>query len=201
MPYTKTQIANLALSHFGSSQLDSIETDQSEAGKASRAFFDLSFETVVREHDWSWARKRAPLPLVLANPNTEWPWAHRLFSDCVALRRLVSGQRVDDETTEIPYEQGIDGQGALVYSDVEFPEAVYTAIPADVTFLPPDAALAVSFKLAQLVAGRLVREDPFEIVRRMEREYEIALERAKLGAVRDEKRGPPPDQSWLRARR
>lgn len=201
MPYSKTQLANLGLSHFGSSQIDSIETDQSEAGRASREFFEISLETFMQAHDWPWGRKRAVLGLVAAAPNVEWPYVHRVPADCVALRRIASGQRVDDESSEIFFEQGFDAGGKLVYSDLPNPEAIYTAVPADVAILPPDAALALSFKQAQLVAGRLVREDAFEIVRRMEREYEIALERAKLSCVRSEKSGPPPDPSWLRARR
>lgn len=201
VPYTKTEITNIALGHFGADGIDNIDTDESLAGKAARTFFDVSLQAFVRAHDWAWARRRVVLGLVLAAPSVEWGYAHRLPVDLLAPRRIVSGTRIDNDDTEIEYELGTDVGGGLLYSDLENPELVYTVMPADVSAIPADVVIAYSFKLAQLLAGRIVREDPFEIVRRMEREYEMALDKAMVAALKDEKRGQPPEQGWLRSRR
>lgn len=201
MQYSTTQIVNLGHTHVGASHLESLENDQSEPAKAARAVFPFAFESFVQDWDWPWARKRALLAPVSTNPNGEWPFAHRLPPDCLIPRRIASGQRIDDESSEIPFELGVDTQGGLVYSAIDAPELVYTFLPANVTMVPPDAAIALSYKYASLAAPRLVREDPFEIVAKMERLYAMAIDKAKVSAELSERPGEFPDQSWKRARR
>lgn len=201
LAYSDTQLANLALNHLGASPLDSLETDPSTSGQACRVTFPFAFPDLVRECDWPWARKRATLALVQEKPNAEWAYAHRLFSDCVAFRRISSGQLIDDESSEIPFEEGRDLTGGLIFSNEKAPVGVYTALPANVSMLPADAAIALSYKWARMLAPRLVREDPFELAERMEREYVLALDRAKVAVLRGEKPGKMPEHRWQRSRR
>lgn len=202
MPYATTELANLALSHFGATPVENIDTDQSAAGDACRVYFPVAFETFLEDWDWPFARKTAPLGLVAEDPTSEWKYAFRLPSNCRTPLRILSGQIIDDEDSEIPFCQGRDSGGGLIYTD-KGPEAEleYTFLPEDVSSLPSLAILALSYKLAELMAGRIVREDPQGIAQRMERQYQLALDRAKAASLKSEKQPKPPTPKWLRSRR
>lgn len=189
MGYSSTEIANMALSHIGSGiSIEALDSDPSPEADACRVFFDNVFGTMLEDFDWWFCRKIVALGPVAVAPNKEWGFSYRWPSDCKKLLRILSGLRVDDESSAIDHVGGVDDQGRLIFTDQPNAEAEYTFRPENTGHLPDYFVEAFSFKLAQRIAPRIIREDPFGMAAKMEREFMLALDRAKVRAVEDEQR-------------
>lgn len=63
---TETEIANLAISHFGGKALVALTTDTTAQAVSARKWFDNARDEVLRSHPWNFARKRARLETTYA---------------------------------------------------------------------------------------------------------------------------------------
>jgi len=203
MPFSKTEVANMALSNLGVGVvIDNIDTDPSPAASACRTYYQVAFEFVLSAFDWWFARKFVALGLVGSNPNSEWAKSYRWPTDCLKLLRLLSGKRIDDEDTAVDHVGGVDAQGRLIFTDLENAEAAYTFLPVDLGNCPAYFVIAFSWKLAELIASRLTKEDPAGRAKEMAARHFIELEKAKVNALEDERLSlPKVVPASIRARR
>jgi hypothetical protein len=65
---------------------------------------------VLRDFDWSFARRYTTLGLVEEDPNTDWAYVYRYPSDCLSVRSIVGAMRTD--RSRLPFTLGSDASGS-----------------------------------------------------------------------------------------
>lgn len=201
MASSNTEIANLALSHLSSGkEISNLETDRSQEALACRRFFETARDAVLRDFAWPFATKIADLGLVEETPSDEWDYSYRYPTDCVKLRRVLSGTRNDTRDSRVPYKLISDDAGSLIYVDTENAQCEYTARITDPGRYPPDFVMAMSCRLAAYIAPRITAGDPFKLGKRAMDLYEYELGLAKASAMNEEQAEEDPDSEFIRAR-
>ncbi len=94
---SKTQIANMALSHCGDRHnIENVDSEVSTEADECRLWYDFSREQALQGGDWSFARKRVQLTThseaipTTANTPMAGVWAYRYVypADCLAMRKI-----------------------------------------------------------------------------------------------------------------
>jgi hypothetical protein len=212
---TTAGICNRALRHLAIGKPIASLTENSENARACADFYDEVRDEVLRDFNWPFARRFAALALVGGTATLavtpEWQYSYRLPDGCLAVRRLMSGSRVETPTTRIPFATGGDDTGGLLYTDqavvaatsstLALPHLEYTAsVTAEARF-PVDFAQAFSFKLAFYLAPELTGGDPNKLGARAGGMYERILSGAQLAALYEQQRDVEPvDSEFIRAR-
>lgn len=200
-PNLSTEIANLALSDLGTgAEIAVLETENSTEAEVMRRFYPLSVQVTLRDFPWSFANAYATLALVSEDPNDEWGYAYRYPSDCVLLKKILSGVRNDTRKTKVPYEIGKDASGMLIYTDKALAQVKYTALVTDPSKFPPDFKLAVAHRLAAYAASRLCGEDPFKQGPRAMELYLFEISTAKASNSNEQQDEEEPDSEFINSR-
>lgn len=201
MASSSTEICNIALSHLGvGKEIANLETENSEEASACRRFYDIALEGTLRDFDWPFATKIADLGLVEEDPNDEWTYSYRYPTDCVKVRRLLSGERNDTHQSRQPYRIARDTSGRLVFTDLEDAQVEYTVLVEDPGQYPSDFTMALSLRIAIYVAPRITGGDPFKLGSRAEEMYRVILGKAQASAFNEEQPDVLPESEFIRAR-
>src|SRR5688500_7841828 len=113
---SKTDICNMALSNLAvGNVISDFESERSQEAAACRAFYDVALEGPLRDSPWPSAKKTATLALIEEDPHTEWGYSYQYPSDCITVRRIVSGTRNETSATRLPYTIVHDAGHKLVY--------------------------------------------------------------------------------------
>lgn len=201
MASSTTEIANLSLSHLGiGKEIGNLDTERSEEAAACRRFYDTARDATLRDFPWPRFTKFVTLALVETNPTDEWVFSYRYPSDCLELRRVLSGIRNDSRQSRVPYKIGQDVTGHLIYTDQADAQVEYTALISTVERYPSDFVLAFSFRLASLVAPRLTGGDPFKVGQRALELYMFEISKARATAVNEEQAEEDVDSEFVRVR-
>jgi hypothetical protein len=196
-----TQIANIALSDLGTGkQIANLETEKSTEANVMRQFYDLALDTTERDFPWPFTTKFATLDLVEEDPTSEWKYAYRYPSDCLKLRRILSGVRNDNRQTRVPYKIGHDNQGQLIYTDKADAEIEYTRRVTEASRFPADFTLAFGHRLAAYAAPRICGEDPFKMGPRAMQLYLFEIATAKASSQNEQQDEEEPEAGSIRAR-
>jgi len=197
MPYTKTEIANMAISHLGSGKvIADLDSDKSQEGAACRQFWTVAYEMMQRGFDWPFLTKTAALTLVASDPSDEWAFSYRYPPDCAVARRILSGVRNDTLETEAKYTIMRDDTGLLIYADAEDAELEYGIRDTSTALWPVDFCLALSYLLASLVAPRIAAGDPFQRGAIAQKLFVYAESNARANARNEERRDNPPQSTY-----
>ena len=198
---SNTEIANLALGHIGVSKLiANLDTEQSQEASASRRFYDIALKEVLRDFKWPFATRIEALALIEASPNTEWDYSYRYPSNCIALRRILSGTRNDSRQTRVPYKIAFDASGRIIFSDESTASIEYTYYITDPSYYPSDFIMAFSHKLAALLAPQLTGGDPFKLGEKNEELYMYHLQKASKNAFNEQQDDEEVDSEFIRVR-
>lgn len=197
---TPVEICNLSLSHLGVGKEIATLTEDSQEARACNRFFPIAVQTVLRDFPYPFANKFAAAQLVQEDPNEEWGFSYRYPSDCLKLIRILSGVRNDNRQTRTPYKIGHDSAGRLIYTDKRDAQLEYIENITDTSKFPPDASMALSFRLAAYVAPRLTAGDPFKMGERALRFYLGEVAMARANAVNEQQDEELPDSEFIRAR-
>lgn len=198
---SSTEIANLALSHLGvSKEIANLETENSAEANACRRFYEISRDATLRDFPWPFATKFVALGLVAEDPTDEWKFSYRYPSDCLRLRRLLSGNRTDHRQSRASYKITRDSSGLLLYTDLEDAELEYTLKETDTGRFPSDFTMALSLRLAAYIAPRVAEEDPFQLGQRALQLYQFELSRAQASALNEEQPDEDPQSEFIRGR-
>jgi len=196
-----TEISNLAISHLGiGKEIANLDTEQTEEASACRRYFESAKKATLSDLDWTFATKFAVLNLIESEPNEEWNFSYRYPSDCINMRRILSGQRQDTQKTRVPYRISADSAGRIIYTDKENAEIEYTKNVTDPGLFSAEFALALSFRLASYIAPRLTGGDPFKMKQEMLAQYEIELGRAKKKNMNEETADILPESEMITIR-
>jgi len=200
MASSETEIGNMALSNLGQGKTIASLTEQSEEARAIALFYPTARDATLIDFKGSFSRKIVALGLVEEDPNTEWAYSYREPTDCLFIKRIVSGIRNETEDMKIPFEGAADDQGSLILTDREDAEIEYIYRVTQVSRFPADFALALAFRLASYVAPRLTGSDQFKIQQRMMAAYKIELSKALENSANEKQKDVNPDSDLERAR-
>ena len=198
---SRTEIANLALSHIGiGKEVANIETENSEEARACRRYYDLALETTLRDHDWPFATKYATLGLVEETPNEEWAFSYRYPADCLKIRKILSGLANDNRQSRIDFIEAQDDSGRLVFTNNRSAQVKYTPFSKNISIYPPDFVMALSFRLAIYIVSRLTGGDPFQLGPQVLQKYVLELTKAQANAGNEIQEEEHPESEYIRSR-
>lgn len=201
MAISETEICNLALSHLGVGQdIANLDTEKSEAAVSCKKFYDLARDEVLRDYRWPFTTKFASLALVATDPTEEWGYSYRYPSDCLLIRRIMSGSRNDSRQSLVSFKIGTDDSGLLIYTDLLNASIEYTAKANTPRDYPADFTLALSYKLAWYIAPRLTKADPFGLRKTIAESYAMTLSKAARNSFNEEQPDEELESEFIRGR-
>jgi hypothetical protein len=202
---SKVEISNMALGRIGvTSQIANIDTEKSNEAKACRTFFDAAAAFVLRDFDWNFARRYAPLALIAGDlpvhMQSVWTYRYALPADCLAVRKLVvPTTRLPRKSERIPYEimnDYINGNDQLVlYTDQIGAVARYTKSISNPALFDPMFVSGLSWYLGSEIAPPLsVKED---IAKAAREGYMAVISRAWSVQLNEEEEGDEPESDTI----
>lgn len=144
---SRTEIANLALGHFGQYRIDDID-ERSPTAEAVRDCWNICRDSTLRAHHWNFATTPAVLSQLAAPPLFGWTYQWQLPADflkMVVCNGVYSGTR-DTEFTV---------RGRTLLTNENRAEIEYVQVVAACELWDPQFVTAFALSLAQLVAPRL----------------------------------------------
>lgn len=206
---SETEIANLALRHLGVGKTITSLTEGSEESQACNTFYATCRDAVLRDFQWPFATVLAAMQLVhnfttdavsSTTVGPEWSYSYRLPSDCLHLRRILSGTRNDTRATRVAYRRGRDSQGGLVFTDIQNAQIEYTFRETDTGRFDPDFQMALSWRLAAYIAPTITGGDQFGRGAEALKMYMMEIEKAKNNALNEQQDEELPDSELINAR-
>jgi hypothetical protein len=160
---TEIDICNLALSHIGDRNTVAVirPPENSAQAAACARFFDIARDTLLAQHPWSFATKRAVLADLTGTVTVppHWLYAYSCPSDVINRLVVLSSESTQEEETEgFVYELGDDSPGTrVIYTNVETAYVRYTARVTNPAHFPPMFTEALSRQLASYLAGPIIK--------------------------------------------
>jgi|SRR6185312_2525774 len=202
---SKTDIANLALSHIGvANDISNLDSEKSNEARACNRFYDQARRQTLRDFPWPFAKRMATLALVTdytVSDTMEWDYAYRYPSDCVLVRRISNETPVDTACSEIPYEIMGDDTGQLIMTNLESAGIDYTTDITNTALFPDDFVMALSLRLAVYIAPRITAGDPFKMGDKAAALYQGELSKAQATAINEGQVTPQPESEIILSRR
>lgn len=94
---TVTQLCNLALSRIGARRLSAYESDTSVEGTSCRLHYELARDSLLRRHQWDFAKDAKTLTKLPATVSPKYPASWQLPADCVRIiGASVGGKNITD---------------------------------------------------------------------------------------------------------
>jgi hypothetical protein len=178
---SEVDIVNLALAHLGdNATVASLDPPEGSAQAEHCArFYPLARDALLEMHDWNFATKRAQLALI-DTAWTEWKYAYEQPSDCLNAVAVLAPTATDDYSAALPLpfsQSGIVSSGQGLYTPQHYicetdergrsviltnqEDAVlrYVAYVTDTTKFSPLFTQTLSWQLAALLAGPIIKGD------------------------------------------
>lgn len=193
-------ICNVALRHLGVSTTISSMTERTKEAIALNALYDQVIGEVLRDFPWPFTRTFVALALVGTDPTTEWGFSYRYPAACSRFVRVLSGRRNDTLASRIPFRQGNDSQGQLVYCDLANAVAEYHATITTPARFAPDFVQAAALLLAGYAAPSITKGDDAKFGDRALKLYQWRAATAQQTAVNEDIADPEPESSAFSAR-
>jgi hypothetical protein len=130
---SKTEIFNEVVLSLGvTPDIQDADTDTGSNALAIKAAWNTAIQTVLRDHPWGFANKRALLALVGTAPN-DWKYQYLYPTDCVKAIEIEKANRTD---APIPYKisQYTDtdnGTVKVILTDQDVATLIYTKNESD----------------------------------------------------------------------
>jgi hypothetical protein len=197
---SKTEICNMALSHVGSSKEIASLTEKSQEASACSRFYDVSLKAALRDFAWGFATKFVSVALVREQPTLEWMYAYRYPSDCVTVRRILSGSLPDTQESRIPFAEYQDTGGMLILTNQPNAVIEYTFSAEDPAKYPADFTIAFSYRLGSYIAARVTGGDPQNLGAKCFKLYQVETAIARLNSASEAQRPLDLDSEFIRVR-
>lgn len=200
MSSSKTQIFNRALANVGSTEFLASDSETNHVANLCNLFYDQSREFVLRDFPWRFAKRRAALAPLAGTPPSCWGCQYSAPGDSLKIRALATpGNRTPLVEQRIPFETASNGAAAVIYTDLEEAECIYTQNIEDTTRFPVDFIAALTFHLAAQLAIPLKDKGGMQIASAMQQAYSNAVEQAAAANL-NEGYDHIPECSFLQAR-
>lgn len=170
--YTKAQIFNLALGLLLlSRQITNTETDPSNECRVLNTHWAAAWAMALEDMDLDSTSTQYTLALVEEDPNDLWLFAYTYPTSCAFLRRLVSGEKMDNRTTRIPLAVRIHEGAKVIFTNEEDAVAEIIDKSLSPTILNASAGMAVAAKLAMMAAPLITGKGAAKLVKDIEGKY------------------------------
>lgn len=177
---SEVDIYNLALTHLGDSASVSSPTEASTQAAYCRQFYSIARDMVMEGHDWGFATTRTSLALLAANETSTWLYAYAVPSDCLNTIAVLPSDAGNDyntgQTAPTPWPdvrpfntsayqpqpyalEALQDGTPVIYTNQQNAVLRYTRTITDPGRFPPTLVMALSYQLAALVAGPLIKGD------------------------------------------
>jgi hypothetical protein len=122
----KVEVFNLALQYASHGQRVASESENSTEAKALNAIYRATIKMILREHTWSFARKRDTLQLTNdAAPLSDWSYEYKFPKDCITFLGISKDSQ---SNPRVEYEKARNKGGEVVILANQNPAyAVYIA--------------------------------------------------------------------------
>lgn len=172
---SEIDICNLALGHLGDvATIASIDPPEGSAQAEHCArFYPIARDALLEMHAWSFATKRVQLAQ-LGSGWPEWDYSYAQPSDALVMIAVLPPSSTDDYSTVAtgvqisaggsyvpqPFSCEINADGAdVIYTDQAEAVLRYTALVTDTTKFSPLFIVALSWQLASMLAGPILKGD------------------------------------------
>lgn len=201
MSLSKSEICNMAIAHLGIGKLIvDVDTDRSAESRACLRFYDVAARATMRDADWPFTTKFVDLNLVEEDPTDEWGYSYTVPPDCVKARRIPSGVRNAGADEKVAFRIAYGDSGQVIYTDQPDATLEYTAVADEEARWSADFSLAVSFRLASLIAPHVTGGDNFALSNRAMQMYLLEVGKAVSNAFNEERRELAPASELERSR-
>lgn len=181
---TKTDICNLALSYIGQGMIASIEANN-ESARQCRLHYDNTRKLLLRQYEWSFARKHEPLALV----NTEingYKYIYLYPEKCLKMLAILDNHNAFDAFRQKDFEVfNMDNNTKVIASNVELAYIDYVYDITDCDIFDSLFLEALARKLASNLAVPLLGNE--STADRNYKMYQAALEEAKSLTAKERK--------------
>lgn len=194
MATTDVDICNRALSRLGTRATISALDESSTEARTVSIWYAATRDTLLRAHDWNFARRRVLLAEQgAASPG--WTFRYALPTDCIRLLRITAANSVDSAHFEVAG----DSASRFVFCDEPAAEAVYTARVDDPNLYDAGFSSALVDQLAAHIAYPITQKTDTAV--RLAQLARAALAEAMAADV-NEAASAPGDRlpDWLAAR-
>lgn len=196
---SKISISNMALAHIGHSKIIQSFTEGSNAANQCEAFYDIARDTLLADHHWLFAKQQVKLA-IKSDPPSGWTYQYALPVNCVNPVKIYNPNSDDDED-KIPFERRIstDGTTEVIVTDKEEAELIYTQKIETVSLMPVYFVMALSYRLAELIAGPMTKNDK-DVLNKILRASAIEFNKAINSDAQAFHKTPKEQASWTAAR-
>lgn len=131
--YTKTNLANFALSQLGSDRLHlaDFDIDTGTIKDTVDLFFNSVLEELTAMAAWNCCLKSAALTSAATVPVFGYDFAHELPTDCIRVYQTSAAQGGGYKNKPNDYEISTVGSMRVINTNHDNPYIVYTAVPED----------------------------------------------------------------------
>ena len=200
MSSSKTQIFNMPLANVGATEFLTSDTETNHEDNLCNLFYEQSRKFVLRDFPWRFAKRRVALALLAGTPPTCWGFQYSAPGDSLKIRALATpGNRTPLVEQKIPFELASGGAEAVIYTDLEEAECIYTQDIEDLTRWPVDVRSALIYHLAAQISLPLRGKEGLQIASSMQSAYAAVVEQAAAANL-NEGFDQTPECSFLQAR-
>ena len=178
---TEIDICNLALAHLGDdATIASIDPPEgsAQAEQAAR-FYPIARNTLLESHTWNFASKRSTMPTVI-NTVDQWEYAYAAPADMMTPVAIISPTAQNDYATRMSSGDTPGGitsnysptilagqytpqqfvvEGNYIYTNQQNAMLRYQALITDSTKFSPLFVVTLSWQLAAMLAGPIIKGD------------------------------------------
>lgn len=172
---SEVDICNLALAHLGdNATVASLDPPEGSAQAEHCArFYPIARDSLLEMHTWGFATKRVTLAL-LGSGWPEWDYSYMQPSDALNIIAILPPDATDDYSqglSNVPNAAGgsyvpqafsceVDGSGNdVILTDQADAVLRYTSVVEDTTKFSPLFVMALSWHLASMLAGPMLKGD------------------------------------------
>ena len=182
---SEIDICNLALSHIGDeASISSIDPPEASVQAAlCHRFYPIARDSLLQMHGWNFGSKRVNLAQV-TNLWPEWKYAYAAPGDCMTIVSVLPPNANADYSTQfiftdapgfgnnyapvvtggqyVPQQYCVEADdlgNSVIYTNQENAMLRYQSLVSDPTKFTPLFVMTLSWKLASLLAGPIVKGD------------------------------------------
>lgn len=200
MADSKLQIWNMALGHLKADNAVQTENENSLEGENCRLYYDTARLRVLRDFDWTFARKRVVLALTGTAPEG-WAFSYGYPSDAVMARFLYNPlDPLNEDAPPLKFEvaPNPDAAGKVIWTDIEDAILLHTQDVTDTTLFDPKFDISLSFYLASFLS-RPITGDRTKWGDMMSA-YQLELPSAQRSDAEEQGKDQTKDADWIIAR-
>ncbi|MFO7287644.1 MAG: hypothetical protein C0P79_012385 [Gammaproteobacteria bacterium] len=151
-------VCNLALAHLGDAAnvQDISPPDGSRQAELCAMFYPVARDGLL-EYGWSFNTRRQRLALLDIVPPIAWQYAYALPASCLRPLELRALHFTSDVPAADYIVEALPDSSRVIYTNVEQAELKYAVRVTDLNRWTPGAVIALSWLLASMLAGPLVK--------------------------------------------